>query len=134
MSKKNILVSISIAVFLISTSMTLNSVTLEKIWVVEKYNSENQTKIYRQESKLRDAMGFQLLADGKAKIRQNTNWCGTTFPGEKINYETVDGTWHLTTDSILVINYIQFGDSTTSRLRIISLTEQTLIVKDAFLP
>lgn len=111
------------------TSFSRNKITVEKLWVAHGYNSDNQTFIYHSDTKFREARCLHLLAGGKARIKQNVSGCGTTFPGQKTAYEIVDATWALESDSLLILNYIQFGDPQVQRLKIISLTEKELAVK-----
>lgn len=121
--------TIFIAIMFLMSSFSNENVSLEKIWVYQKYNEKNQTFIYESGVKFKDAMCFQFLLGGKAKIRQNVSGCGTVMPGKKIEYETVEGIWTLTPDSVLIIQHLQFGIENTQRLKVVKVTEKQLIVK-----
>lgn len=119
-------------VMLVCPSFSFENVLVNKYWVHQKYNETNQSYCYRTDTKFRDVSCYLFLPDGNAKIRQNVSWCGTMAPDAKMEFETVEGKWSLTQDSILVIEHIQFGVNDTLRLKIIELTANQLIVKYAY--
>lgn len=114
---------------MILSSFTRQKISLEKIWIYDSFDGALRTWTYTQQAKFQEKMCLQFLPDGKMWVKQNVSGCGTTFPGEKIQYEIVEGTWELNNDSVILLNYTQFGLDQTEHLRIIELSENKLVVR-----
>ena len=85
----------------------VNEEQLLGYWVSPVYDSvyilQKAEQFYLTEND--DGRGFQFLKDGKLIVRQNAGWCGTP----PISYENVHGSWELTKDEKLVLNYPYWG-------------------------
>lgn len=112
------------------SSFSTEEITIEKTWVFDSFNRTNETIIYKSKREFsKNKKGIQFLSSGKIKVKQGTSWCGTFSQGEKIDWEIVDGSWTISTDSIIVINHPLWGQNSTERMKIIELKKNQLIVK-----
>ncbi|AWA31078.1 hypothetical protein HYN48_13830 [Flavobacterium magnum] len=124
----SLLISLLFLVFY--SSYSEKEIILERTWVFKSYDSKSQTFSYYQRSKFsKSKPGIQFIKEGKLKVKQSTGNCGTIFPGEKIDYEIVDGTWEKLTDSIIVLKHPLWDKNYTEKFKIVELTKNKLVTR-----
>lgn len=107
-----------------------NEIRLEGIWVYEKFDVYTQTTAYKRKSKFADQkFGFRFFNNGKLKVHINLSACGLTPVNTPVKFETVDGTWELTPDSMIHLAYPRWGQPHEENFKLSGLTQNTLILK-----
>lgn len=78
------------------------------IWLIEENEtSQNNASFQRTKKFKKDEPGIQFRKNGTLIKRQNSGWCGTP----PISYTNYEGTWDMTGDSTLSVQY-EFFDGT----------------------
>ena len=103
---------------------------LKKVWITQSYDKEKMIFSYKAKNRMpKKRLAFQFLENGKLKVRQNNSWCGTIGKNERINYETVEGSWEKISDSVFVMKYPRWGMDSTQKMHILKLTDDILVTK-----
>lgn len=91
-------------------------------WINPQYNDTLVT-YYRADFLNENEPGFVFMADNKLICRQNSGWCGTP-PISTADYE---GNWAWN-DPLVVINTDYWGGKVEYTWKVISLTNQKLVI------
>ncbi|OXA78678.1 hypothetical protein B0A65_13185 [Flavobacterium frigidimaris] len=112
------------------SSFKKREATLIGIWKPEYFDEKTKIATYSQSSSFKKkSAGIQFFTDGKLKVKQSTGTCGTMDANEKINYEIVEGTWTISSDSIIELKHPLWGQNLTEKYKLKELTENKLVVQ-----
>ena len=116
--------------FFVFGSFKKREATLITTWIPEYFNEKTKNIIYKQSPNFKKKnAGIQFFTDGKLKVKRSTGTCGTIDANEKINYEIVEGTWTISSDSIIELKYPLWRQSFTEKYKLKELTKNKLVVQ-----
>jgi hypothetical protein len=120
-----LLLFVVFASFQITESKT--SSFLYQKWIYKDY--QNGNLVYESKRKFKkDKRGIEFKENGTIMRKQNSSWCGTP----PIDYEIVAGTWKKISDSIIEIEYKNWGGIKKDTLQIIKLSKSELTLKPIY--
>lgn len=123
MNKQSIIFLLLIPLFSCERKSVTNhsDIFITGTWI-QSGNEENILVMKRASQLDEHKYGFIFFADGKFVERKNAGWCGTP----PISYANYDGTWARESDELIDITVGYWGGEISYKMKIISLTINTL--------
>jgi hypothetical protein len=96
------------------------------VWNYKHY--QGNTAVYARQKEFTDNTGYNFNLDGTLLERKISGWCATP----PVSYSDYPGTWTMLNDSIIQIEDGYWGGTTTYKIEIESVTDDSLRIRSVY--